>query len=76
MDENTYSSLVNNHPLWDINISNMEERMFLVTVKGEFDESETSLKQAIYDAIENDVQDNDESPLYDCRDFSVKEVID
>lgn len=54
----------------------MEERMFLVTVKGEFDESETSLKQAIYDVIENDVQDNDESPLYDCRDFSVKEVID
>lgn len=45
----------------------MEERMFLVTVKGEFDESETSLKQAIYDAIENDVQDNDESPLYKCE---------
>ena len=25
MDENAYSSLVNNHPLWDINISNMED---------------------------------------------------
>lgn len=25
MDENAYSSLVNNHPLWDINSNNMED---------------------------------------------------
>ena len=25
MDENAYSSLVSNHPLWDINISNMKK---------------------------------------------------
>lgn len=50
----------------------MEERMFLVMVKGEINESEMSLKRAISEAIECDAKYN-ESPLYGC-DVSVKEV--
>ena len=67
------SNRVTNHPLWDINISNMEERMFLVIVKGEINESEMSLKRAISEAIECEAKEYDESPLYGC-DVSVKEV--
>nr|DAI06680.1 MAG TPA: hypothetical protein [Caudoviricetes sp.] len=52
----------------------MEERMFLVIVKGEINESEMSLKKAIREAIECDTK-YDESPLYGC-DVSVKEVED
>lgn len=37
--------------MW-LNISNMEERMFLVIVKGEINESEMSLKKAIREAID------------------------
>lgn len=58
-----------------LNVSNMEERMFLVIVKGEINESEMSLKRAISEAIECDAEENDESPLYGC-DVSVKEVED
>ena len=54
-----------NHPAKDINISNMKERMFLV--KTEFDE------RAIGEAIESEVKEYDESPLYGC-DVSVKDV--
>lgn len=50
----------------------MEERMFLVIVKGETNESEMSLKRAISEAIECETK---ESPLYGC-DVSVKEVED
>ena len=56
----------------------MEERMFLVTIStkaDEFNESEFPVKEAIENAIENEVQDNYESPLFDCG-FSVKEVTD
>lgn len=53
----------------------MEERMFLVIVKGEINESEMSLKRAINEAIECEVKEYDESPLYGC-DVSVKEVDD
>ena len=42
----------------------MEERMFLVIVKGEFNESEMSLKRAISEAIECETKEYDESPLY------------
>ena len=51
----------------------MAKRKFLVTLSGEFNESQFSVKEAVEIAIENDVQDNYESPLYDCK-FSVKEV--
>lgn len=64
-----------NHPAKDINISNMEERMFLVIVKGEINESEMSLKRAISEAIGCEAKEYDESPLYGC-DVSVKEVED
>ena len=51
----------------------MEVRKFLVTVSGEFDESEFSAKEAIDSAIENEVHDNLESPIWGC-DFSVQEM--
>ena len=51
----------------------METRRFLVTVSGEFDESEFSAKEAIDSAIENEVHDNLESPICGC-DFSVQEM--
>ena len=58
-----------------INRSNMEERMFLVIVKGETNESEMSLKRAISEAIECETKQYEESPLYGCN-VSVKEVED
>lgn len=54
----------------------MAKRKFLVTIStkaDEFNESEFSVKEAIEIAIGNEVQDNYESPLFDCG-FSVKEV--
>lgn len=53
----------------------MEERMFLVIVKGKINESEMSLKRAIREAIECEAEEYDESPLFGC-DVSVKEVED
>ena len=53
----------------------MKERMFLVIVKGEFNESEMSLKRAISESIECETQQYEESPLYGCE-VSVKEVED
>lgn len=52
----------------------MKERMFLVTVKGEFDESEMSLKRVVTEVIEYETK-YDKSPISGC-DISVKEVID
>lgn len=57
-----------------LNVSNMEERMFLVIVKGEINESEMSLKRAISEAIGCEAKYY-ESPLRGC-DVSVKEVED
>lgn len=57
-----------------LNISNMEERMFVVIVKGEINESEMSLKRAISEAIGCEAKYG-ESPLRGC-DVSVKEVED
>ena len=54
----------------------MDKKKFLVTIStdsDEFNESEFSVKEAIENAIENEVQDNCESPIFDCG-FSVKEV--
>ena len=54
----------------------MNKRNFLVTISteaDEFNESEFSVKEAIENAIENEVQHNYESPIFDCG-FSVKEV--
>lgn len=56
--------------------SNMAKRKFLVTIStevGKFNESEFSVKEAVENALENEVQDNFESPLYNCS-FSIKEV--
>lgn len=53
----------------------MEEKMFLVIVKGKTNESEMSLRRAISEAIECEAKEYDESPLYGC-DVSVKEVED
>ena len=53
----------------------MKERMFLVIVKGETNESEISLKRAISEAIECETKEYDESPLYGC-DVSIKYVED
>lgn len=44
----------------------MNKRKFLVTISteaDEFNESEFSVKEAIENAIENEVQDNFESPI-------------
>ena len=54
----------------------MNKRNFLVTISteaDEFNESEFSVKEAIENAIENEVQDNYESPIFFFF-FSVKEV--
>ena len=54
----------------------MNKRNFLVTISteaDEFNESEFSVKEAIENAIENEVQDNCESPIFFCC-FSVKDV--
>ena len=59
------SNRVTNYPLWDINISNMGNRKFLI--KTEYDE------KALSEAIESEAKEYDESPLYGC-DVSVKEV--
>ena len=53
----------------------MEERMFLVIVKGEINESEMSLKRAISEAIKCETKQYEKSPLYGCN-VSVKEVED
>ena len=53
----------------------MKERMFLVIVKGETNESEMSLKRAISEAIECETKEYEESPLYGCN-VSVKDVED
>ena len=54
----------------------MDKKKFLVTIStdsDDFNESDFSVKEAINSAIENEVQDNCESPIFDCG-FSVKEV--
>ena len=54
----------------------MNKRNFLVTIStdaDDFNESDFSVKEAINSAIENETQDNYESPIFDCG-FSVKEV--
>ena len=56
----------------------MDKKKFLITIStdaDDFNESDFSVKEAINSAIENESQDNYESPLFDCR-FSVKEIID
>lgn len=47
----------------------------VLQLANEFNESEFSVKESIENAIENEVQDNYGSPLFDCG-FSVKEVED
>ena len=54
----------------------MDKKKFLITIStdaDDFNESDFSVKEAINSAIENESQDNYESPLFDCR-FSVKEI--
>lgn len=47
----------------------------VLKLANEFNESEFSVKESIENAIENEVQDNYGSPLFDCG-FSVKGVED
>lgn len=55
MDENAYPSLVNNHTLLDINISNMEEISFKIILRGkELDKAEEYL-YSIKNAIKEDI---------------------
>ena len=59
-------------------ISKKKKKKFLITIStdaDDFNESELSVKEALNSAIENEAQDNYESPLFDCR-FSVKEISD
>ena len=54
----------------------MAERKFLVTISteaDEFSETDFSVREAVMNAIDNELQNNYDSPLYDCG-FSVKEV--
>lgn len=51
------------------------ERKFLITVSGDFNETDFTVEESIYSAIENEVQDVYESAIYNC-DYSVKEVTD
>ena len=51
----------------------METRSFLLTVSGDFDESEFSAKEAIDSAIENEKQKKLESPTCGC-DLSAQEM--
>ena len=56
----------------------MDKKKFLITIStdaDDFNESDFSVKEAINSAIENESQDNYESPLFECR-FSVKEISD
>lgn len=64
-----------NHPVKDINIDNMEEKMFLIIIKGEINESNMSVKRTISEAIENEIKVYSESPLYGCN-ISIKEIED
>ena len=56
----------------------MDKKKFLITIStdnDDFNESELSVKEALNSAIENEAQDNYESPLFDCR-LSIKEISD
>lgn len=53
----------------------MEEKMFLIIVKGEINESNMSIKRTISEAIENETRLYSESPLYGCN-ISIKEIED
>lgn len=51
------------------------KRTFILTVENEngFNEDIFTVNEAVENAIENEAQDNVESPLFDCK-FSVKEI--
>lgn len=53
----------------------MDKKKFLITISTDAEGFNESVKEALNSAIENEAQDNYESPLFDCR-FSVKEISD
>ena len=52
MDENAYSSLVNNHPAKDINISNMEHKFTVVIESNDDSEDREVVKDCLQDWLE------------------------
>ena len=52
MDENAYSSLVTNHPLWDINTSNMEHKFTVVIESNDDSEDREVVKDCLQDWLE------------------------
>ena len=44
----------------------MKTRRFLVSIIGIESDNAGEIQNAIFDALENETQDNCESPLYDC----------
>ena len=44
----------------------MKTRRFVVSIIGSKSDNIRDIQNAIFDALENETQDNCESPLYDC----------
>lgn len=44
----------------------MKTKRFVVSIVGCKNDDMREIQNAIFDALENDTQDNCESPLYDC----------
>ena len=44
----------------------MKTRRFVVSIIGSKSDDVGEIQNAIFDALENETQDNCESPLYDC----------
>ena len=44
----------------------MKTRRFVVSIVGSKSDNTREIQNAIFDALENETQDNCESPIYDC----------
>ena len=44
----------------------MKTKRFVVSIVGSKSDNMREIQNAIFDALENETQDNCESPLYDC----------
>ncbi len=44
----------------------MKTRRFVVSIIGSKSDNMREIQNAIFDALENETQDNCESPIYDC----------
>ena len=52
----------------------MKTRRYIVSIVGSKSDDMGEIQNAIFDALENETQDNCESPLYDC-DIQVTQFI-